>query len=90
MLRWIFCFFFGVQQRDGKTGKREVALICLAAWCYGFFRLGANEAMGTAMPLTADVLRMTFPFVSAMLVAAFGMEQLKKAGWLAKGEPVAE
>lgn len=82
MLTWTIKFFLGLEQPPGKTGKREVATWCFCLWCYGFLRLGMREAEGISMPLTADVLKITFPFVAALLVGAFGMEQLANAGWL--------
>lgn len=81
MIKWLFCFVIGLPLPPGKTGKREIAGVCLTLWCYGFLRLGQREASGVDMPLTADVLKLTFPFVGVLLLAAFGMHQLISTGW---------
>lgn len=84
MIKWTFCFILGIDQPH-KTGKREVATWITVFWCWAAWRVGVNEAANTPMPITADLLRMASIFVFGVLAAAFGFDQLIKAGWLQKG-----
>lgn len=80
MIKWTVLFLLGIRQR-GKSGKREIAVWLFLAWSYGYWRVGVNEALGMAMPLTSDILRFTFPFMAAVLAGAFGLEHVTKRGW---------
>ena len=60
----------------GRSGKREVSVLIFLIWLVGAVFAVMGDFRGEDLSESFDLVKATFPFVSACLIGAFGLEHL--------------